>query len=64
MDGVIQTHNYQGPEYFCFVFFLLFFWKGGIFLVFGGWEEGKLKVFIYIVSRDHVNNSIQANNRN
>ena len=65
MDGAIQTHNYQGPEYFCFVlFFLLFFWKGGIFLVFGGWEEGKLKVFMDIVSRDHVNNSIRANNRN
>ena len=47
-----------------FCFFCCFFWKGGIFLVFGGWEEGKLKVFMYIVSRDHVNNSIQANNRN
>ena len=32
--------------------------------MFGGWEEGKLKVFMYIVSRDHVNNSVKANNRN
>ena len=32
--------------------------------MFGGWEEGKLKVFMYIVSRDRVNNSVQANNRN
>ena len=47
-----------------FCFFCCFFGRGGIFLVFGGWEEGKLKVFMYIVSRDHVNNSIQANNRN
>ena len=47
-----------------FHFLLLFFLEGGDFFMFGGWEEGKLKVFMYIVSRDHVNNSIKANNRN
>ena len=46
------------------IFVLLFFWKGGDFS-FVWWVGGReLKVFIYIVSRDHVNNSIQANNRN
>lgn len=31
-DGAIQTHNYQGPEFFCFVlFFLLFFLEWGDF---------------------------------
>ena len=61
---LITTRGQSIFVLFCFVLFCCFFWKGGIFFVFGGWEEGKLKVFMYIVSRDHVNNSIKANNRN
>ena len=54
----------RGQSIFVLFFFFFVFFGRGIFFVFGGWEEGKLKVFMYIVSRDHVNNSIQANNRN
>ena len=54
----------RGQSIFVSFFFFFVFFGRGIFFVFGGWEEGKLKVFMYIVSRDHVNNSIQANNRN
>ena len=45
MNGAIQTHNYQGPEYFCFVlfFFVVFLEGGGFFSCLVGGRKGNLK---------------------